>query len=41
MFSTLVFGLEHCIQPICRTLAAIEEVSWGAYLLSWAAWIVH
>jgi len=26
MFSTLVSGLEHCIQPIYRTLVAIEEV---------------
>jgi len=22
MFSTFVFGLEHCIQPNCRTLVA-------------------
>jgi len=27
MFSTLVSGLEHCIQFIHRTLVAIEEVS--------------
>jgi len=27
MFSTLVYGLGHCIQPIYRALAAIEEVS--------------
>jgi len=27
MFSTLVSGLEHCIQPIYWTLVAIEEVS--------------
>jgi len=27
MFSTLVFGLEHCIQPIYHTLVAIEEYS--------------
>jgi len=27
MFSILVSGLRHYIQPICRTLAAIEEVS--------------
>jgi len=26
MFSTLVYGLGHCIQPIYRTLVAIEEV---------------
>jgi len=26
MFSTLVYGLGRCIQPIYRTLAAIEEV---------------
>jgi len=26
MFSTLVSGLEHCIQPIYRALVAIEEV---------------
>jgi len=27
MFSTLVSGMEHYIQPIYRTLVAIEEVS--------------
>jgi len=27
MFSTLVSGLEHCIQPIYQTLVVIEEVS--------------
>jgi len=27
MFSTLVCGLGHCVQPINRTLVAIEEVS--------------
>jgi len=27
MLSTLVSGLEHFIQPIYRTLVAIEEVS--------------
>jgi len=27
MFSILVSGLEHYIQPIYRTLVAIEEVS--------------
>jgi len=27
MFSTLVSGLGHCIQPIYLTLVAIEEVS--------------
>jgi len=27
MFSTLVSGLGYCIQPIYRTLVAIEEVS--------------
>jgi len=27
MFSTLVSGLEHCIQPIYRTLVAVEKVS--------------
>jgi len=27
MFSTLVSGLEHCIQTVYRTLVAIEEVS--------------
>jgi len=26
MFSTLVYGLGHCVQPIYRTLLAIEEV---------------
>jgi len=26
MFSTLVYGLGHCIQPIYRALVAIEEV---------------
>jgi len=26
MFSTLVYGLGRCIQPICRALVAIEEV---------------
>jgi len=26
MFSTLVYGLGHCIQPIYRALLAIEEV---------------
>jgi len=30
MFYTLVSGLGHCIQPIYRTLVAIEE-----YSLSW------
>jgi len=29
MFSTLVYGLEHCIQPIYWTLVAIEDVSWS------------
>jgi len=27
MFSALVSGLGHCIQPIYRTLVAIEKVS--------------
>jgi len=27
--STLVSGLSHCIQPMCQTLVAIEEVSWS------------
>jgi len=27
MFSALVSGLQHCIQPIYRTPVAIEEVS--------------
>jgi len=27
MFSTLVSGVEYCIQPIYKTLVAIEEVS--------------
>jgi len=27
MFSTLVSGLGHCIQPIYRTLVVVEEVS--------------
>jgi len=26
MFSTLVYGLGHCVQPIYRALLAIEEV---------------
>jgi len=26
MFSTLVSGLGHCIQPISRTLVAIESI---------------
>jgi len=26
MFSTLVYGLGRCIQPICRALVAVEEV---------------
>jgi len=26
MFSTLVYGLGHCVQPIYRALVAIEEV---------------
>jgi len=29
MFSTLVSGLGHRIQPIYRTLVAIEEYSWS------------
>jgi len=29
MFSTLVYGLGLCIQPINRALVAIEEVPWS------------
>jgi len=29
MSSTLVSGLGHCVQPIYRTLVAIEENSWS------------
>jgi len=29
MFSTLVSGLGHCVQPISQTLVTIEEVSWS------------
>jgi len=29
MFSTLVYGLGRCIQPIYRALVAIEEGPWS------------